>query len=97
MIPIGQMPFGEVISSVRDVVVVFTVLTFGWKVRSWVQPAIDFFDNANQFMADTRKDMQTLLNNHLSHIESDLRHMSGRSHEHVDSLADTSEGDDAIR
>lgn len=97
MMPIGQVPFGEVISSVRDVVVVFTVLTLGWKLRSWVRPTIEFFDNANKFMADTRQDMQTLLNNHLTHIESDLKKMSGRRFEHIDPLIDSSEGDDAIR
>lgn len=95
MTPISQMPVGEVISSIRDITFVLGILYTGWKARAWVQPIITFFDNANAFMVDTRKDLQMLLNNHLTHIEADLRHMSGR-HEHVD-LIDSSEGDDAIR
>lgn len=97
MTPISQMTIGEAISSIRDITLVFGVLVIGWKARSWVQPAIDFFNNANTFMFDVRRDMQTLLTNHLSHIEADLKHMSGRRHDHVDPLLDSSEGDDAIR
>lgn len=79
MTPISQMTVGEAISSIRDITLVAGVLILGWKARSWVQPVIDFFDNANKFMVDMRHDMQTLLNNHLSHIESDLRHMTSRN------------------
>jgi len=101
MTPIGQIPIGEAISSIRDIVVVIGVLTFGWKIRGWVQPGIDFFKMATLFMVDMRRDMHTLLNNHLLHIESDLRHMSGRKPErkpeHIDYILDSTEGDDVVR
>jgi len=84
-IPISQMNVGELISSLRDVVFILGMLTVGWKVRSWVQPVIDFFHRANEFFDRSEEHiqrvesgMQMLLNNHLSHIQSDLGHISGR-------------------
>lgn len=85
MIPISQMQVGELISSVRDMVFVLGVPYLGWKARAWVQPGIDFFKRANKFfdlgethMQKVEVGMQVLLNNHLSHIQSDLGHISGR-------------------
>lgn len=85
MIPISQMTVGELLSSLRDTIFIFGVPYLGWKARGWVQPGIDFFKRANKFFdlgeAHIRRvesGMQVLLNNHLSHIQSDLGHLSGR-------------------
>ena len=83
--PISQMNVGELISSLRDLIFILGMLTVGWKVRAWVQPVIDFFHRANEFfdrsevhIQRVESGMQMLLNNHLSHIQSDLGHISGR-------------------
>ena len=85
MIPFNQLPLGEVISSLRDIVFILGVLTIGWKIRSWIQPIIEFFERANEFfdrseahIERVESGMKVLLNNHLSHIQSDLGHLSGR-------------------
>jgi hypothetical protein len=89
------MTVGEAVSTLRDITIIVGLVLSGWKARDWFQPVFDFFKNANQFMVDMRRDMQTLLTNHLSHIESDLRHMTGRTSDYVKPLE--TEGDDAIR
>lgn len=81
MTPLAQMTIGEAISSVRDITVVAGILIIGWKARSWIQPFIDFFEESKDFMKSMRRDMQTLLTNHLHHIEADLKTMSGRKGE----------------
>jgi hypothetical protein len=85
MTPFSQLPLGEVISSLRDVIFILGVLTIGWKIRAWLQPVIEFFKRANEFfdrseahIDKVESGMQVLLNNHLSHIQSDLGHLSGR-------------------
>lgn len=85
MTPLSQMTIGELISTIRDTVFILGVPYLGWKARSWIQPAIDFFKRANSFFdlseAHIRRvesGMRVLLNNHLSHIQSDLGHISGR-------------------
>lgn len=74
-----------VISSLRDIIFIGGLSIMGWKVRSMVQPVISFFERVNAFMdhselhmATMVKEMKTLQVNHLNHIESDLRHLSGR-------------------
>lgn len=91
MLNINSMTVGEALSSLRDILFVIGMAIFGFKVRSWIQPAISFFERANDFMESMQKDMQTLLTNHLSHIEHDLKHMSGRRTTHIVALEDTTD------
>lgn len=85
MTPLSQMTLGELLSNLRDITVILGTLTIGWKLRSWLQPLYDFFKRANKFfelseshIQRVESGMQVLLNNHLSHIQSDLGHISGR-------------------
>ena len=85
MTPLSQMSVGELLSSLRDITLILSMLTIGWKARAWIQPGIDFFKRANKFfdlgeahIQRVESGMQILLNNHLSHIQSDLGHLSGR-------------------
>lgn len=80
-----QMPVGELVTTVRDVVFFISILVAGWKLRAVVQPAIDFLvtakdtmSRANEHMDVMEAGMQTLLSNHLTHIEADLGRLSGR-------------------
>jgi len=106
MIPLSQMQVGELISTIRDAVFILGVPYLGWRARAWVQPGIDFFKRANKFfelgethMQKVEAGMQVLLNNHLSHIQSDLGHISGREPResiyaqdlHVDEPTETTE------
>lgn len=81
MIPIDQMTIGQLASTLRDLTVVVSVVTIGWKTRSWLQPVFDFFKRANAFMTLMEHNMNVLLNNHIKHIESDVRRMSGRDYD----------------
>jgi hypothetical protein len=86
MIDLSKMTVGEAISALRDASFLIGFLVLGWKGRSWVQPLFDVFEEAKTFMKESRVHQQTmeqqmglLLNNHLKHIESDLKHISGRT------------------
>jgi hypothetical protein len=98
MTSLEQMSVGEAISSLRDIVFILGILLFGWKIRGWVQPGIDFFKRANRFfdigeqhIQRVESGMQMLLNNHLTHIQSDLGHISGRSRRDSAFTTDTHE------
>lgn len=85
MTPFSQMSVGDLISSLRDITLILTTLTVGWKLRSWVQPVIDFVKRADRFFTlgeahiiRVEDGMNKLLNNHLDHIQADLGHLSGR-------------------
>lgn len=84
MIPIDQMTIGELASTLRDLTAVVAMITIGWKTRDWLQPIFDFFKRANGFMTSMENNMNILLNNHMKHIESDIRRMSGRDYDHFD-------------
>lgn len=75
----------DAISTIRDIGFIIAILVSGFKIRSWIQPGIEFFQRINIFMslgethmALMENNMRTLLTNHLSHIEADLKHLSGR-------------------
>lgn len=84
---------GQIVAVLRDGAFIGGMCIFGWKARSWFQPIFDFFKRANDFMTSMEEKtdridtgMQTLLTNHLSHIELDLKTMSGRKTNYVDPL-----------
>lgn len=80
----SQLTIGELGSAVKDYGIFFSAIYAVWKLRGAVQPAIDlfkkasaFFDKAdeqiakgNAFMMSMEKNMDTLLNNHLSHLKT---------------------------
>ena len=83
--PASTVTLGQVISNLKDGAFVVGIVVLGWKARGLVQPAIDFFNRAvkhmdvmEQGVGSLQIGMNTLLSNHLSHIEEDLRVLSGR-------------------
>ena len=90
-----SMSVGDLIANIRDFVFLAGILILGWKARALIQPAIDFFNNAqttmtraNQHFDVMEEGMSTLLTNHLKHIESDLAKLTGREVvAHEDDLA----------
>lgn len=87
------MTIGELASSIRDIAIVGTTLTLGWKARAFIQPGVDFFKKANSFMDTMSAGMELLLTNHLPHMHTELKTMAGRS----DSAILVTEGKDAVR
>lgn len=108
--PIAAASVGEVLSTVRDGLLLLGFLVAGWKARSIVQPIVDFFKQskktmvrANLHMDNMEASMDALLNNHLKHlkrIETDLDAISGvedhrRSLDFETAAAETVEPDSA--
>lgn len=83
---------GNIFAILRDGAFAFGILVFGWKARDFFQPIFTFFSRANQHMTTVEETMvsqsQTMsrleagmsvaMNNHLRHIEHDIRVLSGR-------------------
>lgn len=75
---------GKLAAILRDAALVGGVCVFGWKARSWFQPVFDFFERANDHMTKVEDGMDVLINNHVRHMEHDLRTLSGRKTHEID-------------
>lgn len=94
--PSSTVTLGQTISTLKDGAFIVGIVVLGWKARGLVQPLIDFFARAKQHMeimetgmTGLRIDVTTLLNNHLSHIEQDLKTLSGRKEGYVHALSES--------
>jgi hypothetical protein len=92
---VSTMTVAELVSTLRDAGFFIGLCVVGWKARGLIQPLVDFFTRAQKHMdvmeaaaTSLQTGMTTLLSNHLSHIESDLRTLSGRKDNFVHSLPD---------
>jgi hypothetical protein len=86
MVDLSKVSLGDVIQYARDGAVIVSILVFGWKARAFIQPAIDFFEEAKATMERANKHFtiveerfELLMENHLKHISQDLAHLSGRN------------------
>lgn len=70
--------FAQLISELRDAAFIIGISVVGWKARSIVQPIIDFFKRVTRHMDVMEQGMTTILNNHLYHMEADLRVIANR-------------------
>lgn len=82
------LPIQQVIASFRDGAIIVAICTIGWKARALYQVAKDFFKRSLEHMDKVEKGMNAmesgmsiLLDNHLTHIQADLKSMSGRKEE----------------
>ena len=73
MIDLANVTLGQVSSALRDFTVVGVLLTAAWKSRGVYETAKNFFARLTTHMNVMEKGMNTLLTNHLFHIEADLR------------------------
>jgi len=71
----NTMTVSEVVTIVRNVGILGTILVAGWKARALVQPIVDFFDDLKKLMKRATRHMDImeesmglLLDNHLAHI-----------------------------
>lgn len=74
----AALTLGQVSSALRDFTVVGVLLTISWKSRGLYEAAKNFFQRLTTHMNVMEQGMQTLLHNHLAHIEADLRTMTHR-------------------
>jgi len=74
----ASITLGQVSSSLRDFTVVGVLLMVAWESRGAYEAAKNFLGRLTTHMDVMEKGMNTLLTNHLSHIESDLRTMAYR-------------------
>jgi hypothetical protein len=84
----NAMTVGELVQALKDGGILVTVCIAGWKARDLLQPALEFLKTANKMMVRAEVHMEkmengmtVLLSNHLKHIETDLRRISGRKKE----------------
>jgi hypothetical protein len=76
-----QLTLGQVSSALRDFAVVGFLLTVAWKSRGGYEFVKKFFERLTTHMDVMEKGMDTLLTNHLTHIENDLKSLSDRKAE----------------
>jgi hypothetical protein len=86
----ASLTLGQVSSTLRDFAVVGFLVGVAWRARGGFELVKKFFERLTTFMdtveqdsAFIREGMQTLLHNHLTHIEADLKTISGRKDESV--------------
>lgn len=72
----SSITLGQVSSSVRDFAIVGTLITASWKARGVYESVTGFFNRTMKHMDAMESGMQTLLANHLAHIEAYVKSMS---------------------
>jgi hypothetical protein len=72
----AQLTLGQVSSVLRDFTVVGVLLTLSWKSRGVYEAAKNFFKRLTTHMELMERGMNTLLTNHLAHIETSLKQMT---------------------
>ena len=74
----ASLTLGQVSSALRDFTVIGFLLTIAWKSRGVYEAAKNFFKRLTTHMEVMETGMNTLLHNHLFHMEADLRTMAHR-------------------
>jgi len=79
----ASLTLGQVSSAIRDFAIVGFLVGGAWKARGLFESGKRFFERLTTFMdtvesdsAYIRQGMHTLLTNHLTHMETDLRKMA---------------------
>src|SRR5271156_4200647 len=74
----ASLTLGQVSSVLRDFTVVGVLLTVAWKTRGIYEAAKNFLNRLTTHMDIVEDGLDTLLTNHLLHIEKDLKIMARR-------------------
>lgn len=74
----ADLTLAGVSSILRDLTVVGVLLRVAWKIRGVWEGAKNFFIRLTTHMDVMEGGMQTLLANHLTHIEKELRALNGK-------------------
>jgi hypothetical protein len=73
-----SLTFGQVSSTVRDFAIVAVLWKLSWATRGLYGDAKFFIKRVTTHMTRMERFATILLNNHLKHIEFDLKTLSGR-------------------
>jgi hypothetical protein len=69
---------GEVSSIIRDFSIFGTLAVFIWKARGVYESVTNFFTRTSKHMDVMESGMNTLLTNHLPHLEQEIKALSSR-------------------
>jgi hypothetical protein len=72
----AQLTLGQLSAAARDISIVGALVGASWKLRGVYETVTKFFERTIKHMDTVESGLETLLTNHLSHIESDLRKMA---------------------
>lgn len=72
----SSITLGQVSSSLRDFAIVGVLITTSWKARGAYEAVTQFFTRTIKHMDVMESGMNTLLTNHLAHIEVAVEKMS---------------------
>jgi hypothetical protein len=81
-----SITLGQVSSVVRDLTIVAILWKTAWAIRGLYGDVKAFFDRVTQHMTRMERFATIVLNNHLKHIERDLKTLSGRQDDAADAL-----------
>jgi hypothetical protein len=76
MLDPSSITLGQISSSVRDFAIVGTLVAAVWKARGVYEAVTQFFTRTMKHMDVMESGMQTLLTNHLAHIEAAVLKMT---------------------
>src|SRR6267142_6209106 len=83
MQPLSQITLGEIIQYGRDAAIAGAVLKLGWSARGVLELVKNFLSQVVKFMASVELKLDTLntnvntvMNNHLYHIDEKLEHIA---------------------
>lgn len=74
----SQVTLGQLSSAVRDWAIIGTLATIVWKARGFYSKTEAFIDRIGTHMTRMETFADNALNNHLAHMQHDLRVLSGR-------------------
>lgn len=92
----AQITLGQASGVARDFTIVGVIISLVWKARGWLakgerlyERSVQFIDRVSTHMTIMENFSNKALNNHLAHMQHDLRVLSGRK-------ADVIEVDDSV-
>jgi len=74
----GNLTLGQVSSAIRDFSIVIVLIVSVWKARGIFEDVSNFFTRVIKHMDSMESFARTVMDNHLLHIEQDLKTLSGR-------------------
>ena len=69
----AQLTLGQLSAAARDISIVGALIGASWKLRGVYEKASDFIERFVKHMDKMECGMETLLTNHLAHMEVDLK------------------------
>jgi hypothetical protein len=72
----AQLTLGQLSSAARDISIVGALVGASWKLRGVYETITKFFERTMKHMDTMESGMNTLLTNHLAHIEASVEKMS---------------------